>query len=121
MPDLRQQIIDLEAEIEALTESAHRCERVQIAAKALTAAGAFLLVAALTRAFGFGPAAFLLGIAAGLGGITLQGSNRRTHETMLAAIEAKAAQRTELIDALEWGSTTAGDSVVVSSPSISPP
>lgn len=120
MPDLHQQIIDLEAEIEALMESARRCERVHFAAKALTAAGAFLIVAALTRAFGSGVAGFLFGTAVGLGGIVLLGANRRTHEDMLAAIEARTTLRAALIDSLDWGTSAANDSVVVRSPSISP-
>lgn len=116
----RQQIIELEAEIDALTASAHRCERVHVEVKALTAVGAFLIVAALTRAFGFAMAGFLFVTAAALGGSVLLGSNRRTHENMLAAIEAKRVLRTELIDTLEWGASSAKDGVVVSSPSISP-
>ncbi len=99
MPQLHEQITQLEEEIEALTESAERCKRVHLAAKGLVTIGAFIAAVALTGAFGPGSSALLLGMAAILGGIALLGSNRRTHHDLRAAIEAKAARRSELIDA----------------------
>jgi hypothetical protein len=55
-------IEDLEAEIEALSETAERCREIMVAANAGTITGAFFLVLSLLGLIG--PVPFVLSIAA---------------------------------------------------------
>jgi hypothetical protein len=71
----REQIADLEAEIEHLSEAAERCRKISIAAQALVAAGGLVLVATPIGLLRLGPTALVAAIAAILGGLALYGSN----------------------------------------------
>ena len=97
---LRDQIAELEADIEDLSEAAERCRKIGIAAHVLMAGGAFLLMLAVLGLWRLGPAALVVSLAAILGGIALYGSNKRTRDDTMAAIRAKEADRAALIDAL---------------------
>jgi hypothetical protein len=97
---LRDQIAELEADIEDLSEAAERCRKIGIAAQVLMAGGAFLLMFAVLGLWRLGPAALVVSLAAILGGIALYGSNKRTRDDTMAAIRAKEADRAALIDAL---------------------
>jgi O-antigen ligase len=97
---LRDQIAELEADIEDLSQAAERCRKIGIAAQVLMAGGAFLLMLAVLGLWRLGPAALVTSLAAILGGIALYGSNKRTRDDTMAAIRAKEADRAALIDAL---------------------
>jgi hypothetical protein len=101
MPDLHQDIADLEASIEDLSDAAERCLRIGRAAKSLIAVGALLLLVVATGLFRLGPVTFVVGIAAVLSGLALFGSNNRTRDEILATIKAHETRRAEMIDALE--------------------
>lgn len=100
MPDLPDRIAELEAEILALAEAAQRCRKISFLAKALIAAGGLLLVLIVLGVFRSGATALVIALAAGLGGIALLGSNKRSWDETLASLQAREAQRTALIDQL---------------------
>jgi hypothetical protein len=96
----REQIADLEAEIEHLSEAAERCRKISIAAQALVAAGGLVLVATPIGLLRLGPTALVAAIAAILGGLALYGSNQRTKDDIMATIKSKESQRSSIIDRL---------------------
>ena len=100
MSDPQQEIADLEAEIEALTQAAECCRKVIVLAKLATGAGFLLLVLILSGLVRLGPAVLVLAITALLGGIALFGSHTSTREEIAAKISAHEARRAALIDAL---------------------
>jgi hypothetical protein len=100
MSDPPQEIADLEAEIEALTQAAERCRKVIALSKVATGAGGLLLVLILTGLIRLGPMALILAITSGLGGLALFGSHTTTLNEIAARIRAHDARRAALIDAL---------------------
>ncbi len=100
MRDLHQQIADLEADIERLSETARRCRKIIVAAKAASVGGGLLLVAVVVGLFRFDPAAFFAAITAVLAGIALSGTNRCTLDVVMAAIGERVARRRAMIDGL---------------------
>src|SRR5215207_7695023 len=101
MPDLHDEIAELEAEIDGLSGAAERCRKITLAAKAVITAGGLLLLIILTGLIQFGPAALVAAITAVLGGITLFGLNQSTRDQIIAQIKAHEARRAELIDGVE--------------------
>ena len=100
MPDVHEQIADLEAEIDELAHSAERCRKIIRAAKVVTVAGGLATLLAVTGLLGMSPHGFVLGISATLGGIVVAGSNRSTLDEIVEAIRAREARRAELIDGI---------------------
>src|SRR5215210_6190637 len=80
MSDPQQEIADLEAEIEALACAAERCRKVIALSKVATGAGGLMLVVILTGLIRVGPAALVLAITSGLGGLAVFGSHTSTRE-----------------------------------------
>lgn len=107
MPDLREPIADLEAEIETLSEAADRCRKIGMAAQGVIAIGGVLFLLLMTGFLPFGPT-FVLALAAVLGGLALLGSNKRTWDETVAGIRELEARRAELIDALRLEAVAAG-------------
>ena len=99
MPDLYGNIDDLESEIERLSDEAERCRKAMVVARAACIAGGLMLL--LTVLGQVGPAAFVFAVAAILGGIALFGSSRTTRAEIISSIEAREAQRAEMINRLE--------------------
>jgi hypothetical protein len=104
MSDLRQEIADLEADLEAEIEhllgAAERCRKIIVLAKVATVTGGLLLVIILTGLVRFGPGALVLAITAVLGGLALFGSHQSTRDQITARIRAHEARRAELIDGM---------------------
>jgi hypothetical protein len=98
---VRDQIAGLEQEIEALAESAERCRKVALAAKAAIVIGAAWLAALILGLIRPDAASLLGATAVILGGIVVTGSNATTARQTEAAIAQAEAQRTALIDALD--------------------
>ena len=98
MLDQHQSITDLEAEIDALRDSAERCRKIDMAAKAALGVGVALL---LISFFSFSAAALVIGIAAVLGSVALVGSNRGTLGQIITGIRLAEARRAEIIDGLQ--------------------
>jgi hypothetical protein len=95
--DSTDEISEIEARIEALTETAGRCRKFILASKIAIAFGATLLVVMVLGLFEIGPAAWVGSIALVLGGIVSLGSNVSTLHQTDAAIGAAEALRSELI------------------------
>ncbi len=100
MSDPQQEIADLEAEIEALTQAAERCRKIIVLAKLATGAGGLMLVVILTGLIRLGPMALILAITSGLGGLAVFGSHTTTLNEIAARIRAHEARRAALIDAM---------------------
>jgi cell division septum initiation protein DivIVA len=107
MTDLHQQITDLEAEIDALSDAAEQCRKSMIVAKAATGVGALLFVASLLGLIGLDPIILVVGIGATLAGIGFYGSSRSSLEKITEEIRAHEARRAEMIDAMDL--TAVGD------------
>ena len=93
-------IARLEAKIEQLSDDLERCHKIALFSKVLLVGGALWLAVGLVGIVYLGPAA-LGAIAAILGGIVLNGSNRSTMQQIQAAIDTADAQRTALIGAID--------------------
>ena len=92
-------IARLETRLEQLADELERCRKINLFSKVVMAGGAIWLGAGL---FGFTylGAATLGAIAAILGGIVLNGSNRSTRPQIQASIAAAEARRVEQIGAI---------------------
>ena len=97
MLDQHQLIADLEAEIDGLRDSAERCRKIDIVAKAVMGIGVGLL---LIGFLWFSASALVIGIAAVLGSVALVGSNRGTLGEIITRIKLAEARRAEIIDGL---------------------
>jgi hypothetical protein len=98
MLDQHQLIANLEAEIDDLRDSAERCRKIDMGAKAAMGVGVALL---LVSFFWFSASALVIGIAAVLGSVALVGSNRGTLGEIITGIRLAEARRAEVIDGLQ--------------------
>src|SRR5215216_5994050 len=98
MLDQHHLIGDLEDEIDGLRDSAERCRKIDMAAKAAMGVGVALL---LISFFWFSASALVIGIAAVHGSVALVGSNRGTLGQIITGIRLAEARRAEVIDSLE--------------------
>jgi len=103
--DPHDEIAALESQIAELSDAAKQCRKIRVAAKAVTVAGSLLRVITVLGVLGLEVVALVFGIAAGLGGLALLGSNERTGEEIAASIKAHEARRAELIHGLPFQET----------------
>jgi len=101
MTDLHEQIADLEAEIDSLSDAAERCRKSMIVAKVVSAGGVLLVTAILLGLIGLEPIVLVGGIAATLAGLGFYGSTKSTLEQVAGKIQIHEAHRSELIDRME--------------------
>lgn len=101
MTDLRQQIADLEAEIDALSDAAEQCRKSMIVAKVVIGVGALLFAASLLGVFRVDAIVLVIGIAATLAGIGFYGSTRSSLEQITEKMRAFEARRAEMIDGMD--------------------
>ena len=99
--DFRDEIAQLEARSEALTESIERCRKISLAAKLTIAAGAIWIVFVLLGVIAFSPETSIAALAAVIGGTVLLGSNATTWTQTDAALQAAEAMRADLIGRME--------------------
>jgi hypothetical protein len=99
--DFRDEIAQLEARSEALTESIERCRKISLAAKLTIAAGAIWIVLVLLGVIAFFPGTIIAAMAAVLGGIVLLGSNATTWTQTDAALHEAEAMRADLIGRID--------------------
>ena len=92
---------EIEAHIEALTESIERCRKISLAAKLTIAAGAIWIVFVLLGVIAFIPETSIAALAAVIGGTVLLGSNSTTWTQTDAALQAAEAMRADLIGRME--------------------
>jgi hypothetical protein len=95
--DFRDEIAQLEARSEALTESIERCRKISLAAKLTIAAGAIWIVLVLLRVIAYIPETTIATLAAVIGGTVLLGSNSTTWTQTDAALHEAEAMRADLI------------------------
>ncbi len=100
MTELHQQIADLEADIDALSDAAERCRKSMIVARLAIIAGVLLVGASLSGFVRTDPLFLVIVIAATLAGIGLLGSSRGSLEHITGKIRASEARRGELIDGM---------------------
>ncbi|HMG79665.1 MAG TPA: hypothetical protein VK591_13345 [Xanthobacteraceae bacterium] len=99
--DPHDEIVRLEAQIEALSDKIENCRKFILAGRIATAIGGILLVVLLLGAIRFDLQLMMLAMAALLGGIVVWGSNGSTAneaENELAAAEANRKALIGLID-----------------------
>ena len=112
----REAIARLEARIEELAEDLERCRKIGIFSNVLLAGGAVWLIAGLLGIVSMRPA-MMGSIAAILGGLVLNGSNRSSAQQAQAALDAAEASRIGLIGAIDMrtvdGRVEAGPSAPV--------
>ena len=101
MSDPRDEIARLEARIERLSESAERCRKIAVAAKAAIAAGLVLLAAILLGFVHADALPLMLAAILSMGGIVLAGSNATTAQQIAERIAEAEALRAELIGGIE--------------------
>jgi hypothetical protein len=100
MTDLHQQIADLEADIDALSDAAERCRKSMIVARLAVIAGVLLVGASLSGFVRTDALILVIGIAATLAGIGLLGSSRGSLEHITGKIRASEARRDGMIDGM---------------------
>lgn len=100
MADLHEQIADLEVEIEEMQAAADRCRKTIRLAQILAGAGGVGFLLIVTGILRGSSEAFVLAIAAALGGLALFGSTHGTLEGLTAGIRTLEARRAALIDGI---------------------
>jgi uncharacterized membrane protein YqjE len=98
--DPREEIAELEVQIEELAEQLERCRKFALVAKIAIIFGALLTVATLLGVLAFTPMAMLGGVAALLGGIVVYGSNGSTLDELSKSLRDAEARRAALIGRL---------------------
>lgn len=101
MTDSRQEIADLEAEIDALSFAVEQCRKSMIVAKVAVVGGLLVFGASLLGLLWSDPIALVVGIAAILAGIAFYGSSRGSLEQVTEKIKVCEARRAEIIDGMD--------------------
>jgi hypothetical protein len=99
--DLHDQIEELEAQVEALSEIAEGCRKWIWLAKVIFSAGAIWLLAGAIGIIRSDSLATVFAISATLGGVVLYGSNVSTLRRTREAIASVEARRVQLIDSAD--------------------
>jgi hypothetical protein len=103
MPDdPREQISELEAQIEELAGALERCRKTALASKTAMVCGGLLLAATILGIVAFNPMAMTAAVAALLGGVVVFGSNKATSEQFAESLKNAEALRAVLIGRLEF-------------------
>src|SRR5262245_14107153 len=99
--DVRDQIVQLEAEIEQLAQTIERCRKAMLLSKVAIGVGAIWILGYLVGAVGVAPMAIVGAIAAVIGGVVLYGSNASTSKAATAAMKEAETLRAALIDKVD--------------------
>jgi hypothetical protein len=103
MPDIdpHEEIVRLEAQIEALSDKIENCRKFILAARIAVTGGGVLLVALLLDVIRFDLQLMMLAMAALLGGIVVWGSNSSTAQEAESELAAAEANRKALIGLID--------------------
>lgn len=99
--DFRNDIAELEARIEALSESIARCVKISLAARLAIGGGALWIALVLLGVIAFSPGPVVAAIAAIIGGTVLLGSNSTSWNQAEAELRAAETMRTNLIGRMQ--------------------
>ena len=99
--DLRDQIAQIEADIEHLAQTLERCRKAMLISKVAIGAGGICILAYFLRPIRFDPTILIGALAAIIGGIVGFGSNSSTSKQTLAAMKDAEAQRAKLIGMID--------------------
>jgi len=99
--DLRDQITQIEADLEQLVEKLERCRKAMLVSKVGTGVGVIWILAYFVGAVGFVPAAMVGATAAVIGGVVVYGSNSSTSKEVSAAMKDGERLRAELIEKID--------------------
>jgi len=99
--DPREQISELEVQIEELAGALERCRKTALAAKTAMAFGTILLAVTVLGIVTFNPMAMVAGLTALLGGVVVFGSNASTSNQLAETMRNAEAQRAALIGRLD--------------------
>jgi hypothetical protein len=99
--DPREQISELEAQIEELAGALERCRKMSLASKTAMAIGAILLAATILGVITFNPTVMTAALAALLGGVVVFGSNASTANQLAESMRNAEALRAALIGRLD--------------------
>jgi hypothetical protein len=99
--DPREQISELEEQIEELAGALKRCRKTALASKAAMVLGAILLAAIILGVIAFDPMAMVAALAALLGGVVVFGSNNSTSRQLSQSMKDAEALRAALIGRLD--------------------
>jgi hypothetical protein len=100
MTNFHQQIDDLEAEIDALSDAAERCRKSIVVAKVAVIVGIVLLAASLLGLVRSDGLILVIGIAIAISGIGFFGSSQGSMDQLVEKIRVREARRAEMIDGM---------------------
>jgi hypothetical protein len=99
--DPREQISELEVQIEQLAGALERCRKTALASKTAMAIGAIVLAATILGVITFNPTVMTAALAALLGGVVVFGSNASTANQLAESMRNAEAMRAALIGRLD--------------------
>jgi hypothetical protein len=106
-PDVRDEIAQLEAEIEERLEAIERCRKVILVSKIAAAAGGLVIILLLLGIIPSNGTLLVISIAAALGGLVGLGSTTTTAGQLADAVKTAEARRAALIGTISL--TVVGD------------
>jgi hypothetical protein len=101
MANLHQQIADLEAEIDTLSDAAEQCRKSMIVANVAIGGGIMLFAVSLLGLIQSDAIIVVFGSAAALAGIGFYGASRGSLEQLTGRIRASEARRAGMIDGMD--------------------
>jgi hypoxanthine-guanine phosphoribosyltransferase len=99
--DHRDEIVQLEAQIDELAARIESCRKFILAGRIAVMGGGAVLITMLVGAIHFDPSVMALAVAAVLGGIVAAGSNRSTAKEARHELTAAETKRKALIEQID--------------------
>jgi|GraSoiStandDraft_46_1057282.scaffolds.fasta_scaffold343951_2 hypothetical protein len=99
--DHREEIVQLEAQIDELGASIESCRKFILAGRIAVMGGGAVLITMLSGAIQFDSSVMALAIAAVLGGIVAAGSNRSTAKEAMHELSVAETRRKALIEQID--------------------
>jgi hypoxanthine-guanine phosphoribosyltransferase len=99
--DHREEIVQLEAQIDELAERIESCHKFILAGRISMLGGGVVLITMLIGAIQFDSSVIALAIAAALGGIVAAGSNRSTAKEAMHELSVAETKRKALIEQID--------------------
>jgi hypothetical protein len=110
--DLRDQIAQLEVEIEQLAETLEKCRKAMLISQVAIGAAVIWILAYLVGIVGLIPTALVAAISVVIGGVVIFGSNASTSKRAAAAMKDAETLRGELIDKIDPRTVSRGNQLI---------